>query len=185
MLISPMCSVPVTRVALTALMKVPDAALENALAATPSVVGAELARQINEYVQKEGLGYYPALEYFETVDGAIDPDLFEAAQGISWFVLNVARSEVLHRLRSMFAHVEMKDIRLVAYTMPTIRPYQLNALHDLARHYTPDVVKVVLQLASLGAQEPLEDCEQMAQQAVQQGLKGHFDGVTVTSTQVI
>lgn len=172
------------KVAVTALIKIPRDILEQNMAASPGVVGEELARQINEYVKREKLGYYPALDYFADSD-AIDHDLVDTAHGIAWVVTELLRSELRARLRPAFSHVDIEDLQMMAFTLPGVRPKRANALRDLARHYTPDVVKVTLYITSIERQASVKGFEKLAQHKVLRWLQPHFDEVKVTSAHVM
>ena len=108
-----------TRVAVSLQVKVPADAIEQHSAASPYVVGEELARQVAAYVQHERLGYYPALEYFRTIE-TIDPELLKAEESISWLVCGLVREELRTRLRAVFSNLKFESVQTVAYTMPGI-----------------------------------------------------------------
>lgn len=172
------------KAAVTALIRIQRATLEQNMAASPGVVGRELARQISEHVQREKLGYYPALDYFAEND-AIDRDLIDTAHGIAWVVTELVRSELRARLRPAFSHVDIEDIQMHAFTMPGIRPHRPNALRDLARHYTPDMVKVTLFITSIERQASVKDFEKMAEAKLLRWLEPHFDEVKITSARIV
>lgn len=58
-----MAGIHVMRVELTVVLTVPEQLLEQHLAASPAVVGHELACQIAQYSQQEKLGYFPPLHH--------------------------------------------------------------------------------------------------------------------------
>ena len=144
------------------MLKIKQQTLENNLAASPYIVGEELARQINDYVKKEKLGYYPAIDYF-LGNSAVEQDLLDTAQGIAWVVSELVRSEVRSRLRSAFSHVDIEDVQSLAFTMPTIRMNRPNALLDLAHHYTPNVEKVTLIVSSIERRPSMEGMEKLVE----------------------
>jgi hypothetical protein len=180
-----MPSVHIVRVAASALLKVPEQALEQRLVASPVIVGEELARQVDAYVREHKLGYFPALDYFVRTDAAIEPDVMEALQGVAWFVTNVVRHDVVRRLRGAFSHVALKDVRLVAFTMPGVRPSSPNALHELTQHYTPDRAKVSLEVSTIEKRPNIEGIERLAGSKIVRWLEGHFEHVEITSTQAL
>ena len=145
--------------------------------ASPEIVGGELAAAVSEYVRNTGLGYYPALDFFRHLAGsetAIDAELLDAAEGLAWLCCNLAREEIQRKLRAVFSTMSLESIQSQAFSMPTIRPGQENALWHLARHYSPNFVKldiVVTMIQKVPADERLEG---FARQLVQGCLKGSF-----------
>ena len=172
------------KVALTVTIRVSEDVLEQRMAASPSFVGDELARQVQGYVKKHGLGYYPALDYFQGLD-AIEEDLVETTQGIAWVVSELVRSEVISRLRPAFSRVEIEGMQSTAYMMPTVRPNHPNALYELAQHYTPDQVKITLLVSSIEKSANTKGLDKLAEHKVRRWLDQHFDTVMVTSSNVI
>jgi hypothetical protein len=172
------------KTAVTMLIKIPQEALENSLAASPFIVGEELARQINEYVKKENLGYYPALDFFANND-VVEQDLLDTAQGIAWVVAELIRSELRSRLRATFSHVDIEDEQSMAFTMPTIRINQPNALLDLARHYTPNITKVSLIISTIERKPEIDGLEKLVEHKVLRCLEPHFEQVKVTSVSIV
>jgi len=179
-----MPGIHIIRVAVTVSLKVPETVLEQRLVASPAVVGEELARQVQAYVRREHMGYYPPLDFFTDCEDAIEAELMDTVQGIAWFVTNLVRSEVLHRLRAAFSSVVVDDIRLHAFTMPTVRPSQPNSLHDLSRHYTPDMVKMALTVSSIERRPDAEGMDRLASHKVRRWLERDFEQVVVTSAQL-
>lgn len=180
-----MPKIHITRVTVTALLKIPESVLEAHLVASPTVVGEELARQVLDYAQRAKLGYFPALEYFENVDDAIEADLLDTVRGISWFVGNLVRRELQQRLRAAFSNVHVQDVHLVAFTMPGVRPSDPNALHHLTLHFTPDRVKVVMELSSVEKRPHMEGVEKLAVHKVHRWLDEHFEEVEITSATAV
>ena len=180
-----MAKLHIIRVSLTAHLKISEQVLTQHLAASPRVVGEELARQVDGYVREHKLGYYPALESFDSLEQGIDADLIDTVRGIAWFVGNLAQNEVEHRLRVAFSDVSIQDLRLLAFTMPQVRPNQPNALHDLAKHFTPDTIKAVMELSSIEKRGDLEGMDKLAEHKVVRWLEPHFESVEVTTSHLV
>lgn len=181
----PMPKLHIIRVSLTVHLKVAEEVLSQHLAASPLVVGEELARQIDAYVREHKLGYYPPLEFFDEVDPGIDSDLIDTMRGIGWFVSNLAQTEIDHRLRAAFSEVNIQDLRLLAFTMPQVRPSQPNAVFELARHFTPDTVKAVLELSNIEKRAELEGMDKLAEHKVMRWLEPHFEAVEITTSHLV
>ena len=172
------------KVALTISIRVSEDILERKVAASPAFVGEELARQVNAYVKKNRLGYYPALDFFQDMN-VLEQDLVDTAQGIAWVVSEMVRSEVISRLRPAFSRTEIEGMQSTAYIMPTVRPSHPNALYELAEHYTPDEVKMTLLASSIEKSAKTEGMDKLAEHKVRRWLDQHFDTVVVTSSNVI
>ena len=170
-----------SRIAVSLQVKISAEAIEQHSAASPYIVGEELARQVAAYVQHERLGYYPALDYFRNVE-AIDPELLEAAESISWLVCGLVQNEIKTRLRAVFSSLTIESIQTVAYTMPGIRPGSSNALHDLAQHYTPDQVRINLVATSIRRQDNDQDVAlKLARHQICRWLEDCFTALEITS----
>jgi hypothetical protein len=170
-----------TRIAVSLQVKIPAEAIEQHSAASPYVIGEELARQAAAYVQHERLGYYPALEYFRTIE-AIEPGLLDAAESTSWLVCGLVREELRTHLRAVFSNLKFESVQTVAYTMPGIRPGSSNALHELALHFTPDQVKVNLIASSIRRQDNDQQVAiKLARHQICRWLKDTFSSLEITS----
>lgn len=151
--------------------------LERHLAASPRVVGAELAMQVHDYVNRQRLGYYPALAYFKELDpqqAAVEPELLKAQDEIAWFVTNWVEGEVKRLLRRQFVELRFEAVQATAFTLPTVRPRHDNALEKLAQHYTINRVKMLIEATSAGKmasgdpERVAQDSAERAQEALQQ-----------------
>lgn len=180
-----MTKLHIIRVSVTAHLKISEQVMAQHLAASPLVVGEELARQVDGYARANKLGYYPALEFFDEVEDGIDADLIETVRGIAWFVGNLTQNEIEHRLRVAFSEVTVQDLRLLAFTMPQVRPSHPNALHDLSRHFTPDTVKAVMVLSNIEKRADLEGMDKLAEHKVVRWLEPHFESVEVTASHFV
>jgi len=168
-----------SKVAATFVVKVPHPVLEQHMVATPSIVGEELASQIALYAQKNNLGYYPALDFF-LEHGGLDPDLLNAAESITWLVSGLVRQEIKTRLRPVFSSIQFESVQTLAYTMPTVRPGQNNALLRLAEHFTPDQVKVSIIATAIRHRDTPETAVKMAERMIWRWLHDHFEQLEIT-----
>ncbi len=171
-------------VAVNLVLSVPTKALENYLAASPRVIGTELARQVHAYTQYERLGYYPALDYFKGRD-IIPADLLDAALNVAWLAKELVQDEIRRRLQQAFSQVRIQNLQSVAFTLPRVRPSQQNSLVLLARHYTPDTMRVGMLLTTQRNQTSTAGLEDHAQNMLWQWLNEHFSSLEVTSSQVV
>ena len=170
----------VTHVALAVKVVVSPDVLDEHAVASADVVGAELAQQVAAYVRSNRLGYYPALDFFHDRDG-VDRELLDAAENLSWLASRLVREEVRKRLRPLFASIRFDAVQSLAYTMPSIRPGQPNALTRLTEHYTPNAVKLDLTASIMTRQDTGQDMTGHSKHQVYRWLKEHFESVEVTS----
>ena len=173
-----------TRISLSLVAQLPEHIFERHLAASPYIVGEELTAQVTRYVRENQLGYYPALDFFQA-QGGLEEELLEAAEGISWFSANIVREEIQRKLRPVFSSITFKAQQCVAFTMPTIRPNNINAYNELLTHYTPDTIKANIEVTSLQKQDKGELMSRWATNTCYRWLKDSFDLFEVTSTQVV
>lgn len=176
-------SLHLNKATLTLLVQLPAHVFERHLPASPLVVGTALAEQVTQHVQAEHLGYFPALDYFKEHSGAVEQELLEAVDHIAWFACSQVRGEVQRKLRPIFASLNFQSIQAQAFTMPTVRPHQLNAQRDLIRHYTPDSVKLVLQASSFQKSAQQETMAKWASHLAYRWLQESFASMEVTSAQ--
>ncbi len=171
-------------VALTVVVRVPQEIMERHLPASPDVVSGELAREVHAYVLREGLGYYPALDFLQQ-QGAIDAELLDAADNIAWFVSGVAREEIQRRLRPVFSRLSFDSVQSVAFALPAVRPGHPNALHDLELHYRLDRVKLALTASSFQTRDDPEATRKWARHLLWRWLKDAFESLEVTSARLV
>jgi len=162
----------------------PQHIFERHLPSSPYVVGEELADQVIHFVQQRGLGYYPALDFFHQ-QGGVEPDLLDAAGHMSWFVCKMVREEVQRKLRPVFSSIVFDSLQTLAFTLPAVRPHQLNARHALVGHYTPDTVKVVFTVAGFQRQAGDEALVKWARHVVYRWLKDSFHNLEITSAHLL
>lgn len=173
-----------TRVALTFNVTVPEKVLEKHIAASPQVVGAELARQVIAYETAHKLGYYPALDYFQQ-QGGIERELLDALDNIAWVVTSMVRNEIRIRMRPVFSKLQFENLQIQAYAMPAVRPGNPNALALLAQHYSATSVKVSLIATLIQKLADPEAAARMAEGMIYRWLKEHFSHIEVTSSHTL
>jgi hypothetical protein len=152
--------------------------------ASPAAVGQALARVVDAAVRREGLGYYPALGYFREV-GGVEESLLEAVASLAWLATEMAEDEVRRRLRQVFSRVDVESTQPVAFTLPPVRPSQEEALARLARHYTPDTLKVALRLTSLQKQQAPVGMEQFVRRTLWRWLRERFAALDIASARLL
>ena len=174
----------ITRVHISLQVKLPKAELEKHLSASAEVVGELLTEQIVENVKRQGLGYFPAIEFFQQ-QGLIDGELIDAAETIGWFAAKLAREEVKRRLRSFFSTLEFQSVKCNAFGMPTVRPNQLDAWSALVKHYTPNQVKLDVIASVLKKHDQPEGMVNWARQLCKRNLQGVFESFEVTAVSLV
>lgn len=179
-----MGSIHFVRIAAHLAVTLAPEALERHAAASPLAVGAALAEAVHACAQARGLGYYPALGYFREV-GGVDEAVLDAAANLGWLAGELAQEEVRRRLRQVFSRVDVESVQPVAFTLPPVRPSQPHALERLARHYTPDTVKVGLLLTSLQRQAAPLGMEQFVRRTLWRWLRERFAAMDIASARLV
>ncbi|MCB1733550.1 MAG: hypothetical protein H6981_03765 [Gammaproteobacteria bacterium] len=147
-------------------------------------IGPNLARQMDRASRADGLGYYPALEYFEERE-SIDKDLLASAQHLYEIVGDIVKAEVTQRLRPAFSNVICEHIQSVALTLPRVRPGQPDAIELLSRHLTPDRYRLELMVSNIVRQQQIEGVDTQSRHKVERWLKDHFAEVRVSSARLL
>lgn len=183
------------KIRVTLQMQIPPHFFARHLPASPQLVGDALAQQVNDYQQKQQLGYYPALEFLQRQQEQgesiqpVDSDLLDAVYNIAWFAGNSVREEIVVRLRGLFSHMDIESLQCLAFTMPAVRPSHAEALDKLAAHYTPIHFRSSLMLSSFyklkNAQEKQTfetEMEGVTRKKILRNLSRSFATLEITST---
>ncbi|MDH5571604.1 MAG: hypothetical protein OEY89_07555 [Gammaproteobacteria bacterium] len=161
-------------------LKIQHQVIEQHVAASPYVVGVELAEEINRHVHQYKLGYYPALDYFKS-QNFIDPDLIGTAESIAWLIENLSLDSLKTWLRPEFSELFFETLKAQLFILPNIRPSQSNILHLLTSHFTPDHIKTTFIARLIKHTENEHDLIEKAKQSLQKSLKGKFSYMEITS----
>jgi hypothetical protein len=172
------------KVALALKVKIGEDVIEQHIPVSVEVIGTQLSEEVDAYARRERLGYYPPLSFFEEY-GGIDAELLETARNVAWLAAQLAREEVRTRLRTVFSNIRIEAVQSVAFSMPTTRPSQPNALINLTRHCTPDEIRLDLVATLIQKREAGEGLERFARNVVHRWLSKSFDAVEVTSARVV
>jgi len=160
--------------------------LQQHLPCSANIIGQTLAGIAVEYEKENKTGYYPAIEFFKTLDN-VDPDLIISAEQVSWLVSKLARETIQSKLRPVFSSVQFQSIQTLAFSLPKVRPNQPDALEHLAKHYTPDSVKVELVLTMMRRDSEAEDdrAEPYARKMMFRWLESEFESIVVTNSKAV
>ena len=140
-----MATLNAARVLAGLVVTVPESAIGRHSPHSVAELGGALARAVDEWVRRERLGYYPPLDFIQS-RGGLDEDLVDVLEQLAWLSAGLAQQEIRSRLRPLFAGVRFKSVQTVAYGMPPVRPGQNNALRRLAGHYTPNRLRLDLEV---------------------------------------
>ncbi len=160
--------------------------LQQYLPCSADIIGKTLASIADEYTTENKTGYYPAIEFFKTLD-TVDPDLITSAEQVSWLVSKLARETIQLKLRPIFSSVQFQSIQTLAFSLPKVRPNNVDALELLAKHYTPDKVKIELVLTMMRRDSEAEDnrAEPYARKMMFRWLESEFEFVNITSSKAL
>ena len=167
-------------------VKLKAEALKQYLPCSADVIGQTLAAIADEYEKENKTGYYPAIEFFKTLDN-VDPDLIASAEQVAWLVSKLARETIQSKLRPIFSSVHFQSIQTMAFSLPKIRPNQADAIERLAEHYTPDAVKIELVLTMMRRDSEAEDgrAEPYARKMMFRWLEAEFEKIEVTNSKAL
>lgn len=180
-----MAAIEIIRVSFNLTVSVPMEQLQHEMGELVSNIGPSLAEQVQLYVDTEKLGYYPPLQYLQDQE-ALDPNLLSAAEHIATMVGELVRHHIRTQLREAFSNVEFEKIQCVAFSMPRVRPTDSDAFDALARHYSPNVVRLNLITASIergGINR--QGYERLAAHKLKRWLDEEFETVEIGDARVI
>jgi hypothetical protein len=168
------------RVAIAVVVTAPQDFIDRYLSEVYPGLGRRLAEQVNEYVHAHALGYYPALDFFESHPG-LDPASLAMARHVATIIGDYVADEVVRRLRAPFSNVSVERVQSLAFTMPRVRCSQPDALKALCAHYSPNRVKLEVITSTIVKGDP-PGMEQAARQKTLRWLKSRFDNVEITGS---
>lgn len=159
---------------------------EEIIAARSPIGAAELALQVSGQVdvvrRQDGLSYFPAIDYFRDHAG-FDQNLIRMLDDLCWLSGQILREEIRARLRGIFSEVRVQTVQCLAFTLPSARPNQADALGALANHYNPTKLRMVLSLSLLQKRPDIAGLERYASHVVMRWLKDDFPDLQVNHTQ--
>ena len=144
-------------------------------------LGRRLAERVDAIVRAERLGYYPALEFFESHAG-LEAGSIDALKTLAAHIRKRVKRDVQTHLWPVFSSVQIERATSLAFTLLRLSPTQADALEKLAHHYFPNAVRLDLILGTLDKQHRLEVAEKFSANKVVRNLREVFEFVTVTAT---
>ena len=160
--------------------------LQQYLPCSANIIGQTLAAIADEYQTENKTGYYPAIDFFKTLDN-VDPDLIASAEQVAWLVSKLARETIESKLRPIFSSVQFQSIQTLAFSLPKIRPNKDESVELLAKHYTPDRVKIELVLSMMRRDSEVDDnrAEPYARKMMFRWLESSFESIEVTNSKAL
>lgn len=174
----------VNKLVVSLTVEIPHDALESQSPMSAVVIAEQVAEQVMDYEREHRLGYYPALDYYQQ-EGALENDLINALQGISWLSCSMAQEEVKTRLRPIFSTIKFESIQSPINSLPSVRPGGNNVLQKLIEHYTADKVKLTFIASMIRKAEVDESTESYAEHVMGKWLKDHFASFKINSIKKI
>ncbi len=167
------------QVALSLKARVPLRVLEEHVPISIAALAEDLADQVMAQVRAEGLGYYPALDYFRD-HGGVDDEALGLLDQVTWLAAEYLRREIRQQLRGIFSQVRIEGLQAMAFTMPRVRPGQLNHAISLTQHLNPSVLKADLHLGILQRRVTAEGLPAFARRMVLRWLGPQVDALDIT-----
>ena len=196
-----MSGIRIVRVQIGLEVQLPEDFLERQFGEICFVTPPNLALQVERYVRKEHLGYYPALDFFKDKD-QVDPTLLSTALHLYSLVSDAVEQEISRRLRPAFSNVYCEAIQCHALSLPRARPPSSHPAsarvtqegvpipnEALVAHYRPDHFRLDLDVASVVRNPPQADeqdrrqadanVEKQTRQKVLRWLRNHFESASI------
>jgi len=173
----------VVTTAVSVRLQVPAPVFEEALGLPAATLGQRLAERVDLLTRERGLGYYPALDYVIQSDG-LGTDLLGDLERVSGCALEYTAREIPRRLKPVFSSVQLRGGQFAARTLPSVRPGQPDAIAALGRHYTPDTIRLELNLGTI-LRGPSDGLERVTAQKVLWWLREHFVAIDIVDARLI
>ncbi len=175
--------VRVVTAAVTVRLRVPPAIIAPGPGGATATLGDRIAQRADEIVRERALGYYPALDYL-IQSNDLGAELLAELEQASGRVVDFVAREIPRRLKPVFSSVRLRHGQFSARALPAVRPGQPQALAALARHYTPDTLRLELILGAItrGAADGLE---RVASRKVVWWLRAHFAAVDIVDSRLL
>jgi len=178
-----MTAIAFAKVAITLTVRVSADEMDQHLVSSPRVLGSHLAEAVDTHVRRDDLGYYPPLSYYSD-KLLLDQELLNVSREVAWFVNEYVKERVRRQLQLIFSQVNVKQVQSLAFTMPSVRVSDADALQLLALHYTPDTVRLSLMVSSVEKEPVPEDIQRLTEYKVVRWLREHFDHLEIVSSRV-
>lgn len=143
-------------------------------------IGHDLAVCVDRIVREEGLGYYPAIEYFDGHPG-VEAALIERVKDVAAQIRKRVKREVQTHLWPVFSSLQIEQAESLAFTLPRISPARKDSLDRLAAHLFPNRVRLDLILATLDKHARLEEAESITSTKAVRNLRDVFASVEVSA----
>lgn len=127
-------------------LTLPEELIEENIGFFPWVLGENMAGMVDSYINENGLGYYPAMDFFRDKEDVVDPSLLLLIDELAYFAVLYSKRSLHHRLLQLFSAVSIERAICTAYSMPPVRPSRANAPGELARFYSPKRVRIELRV---------------------------------------
>jgi hypothetical protein len=177
-------SVRVVHIALSLRLTVGADVLRRRVGDLAERLGATLAERVQAAVAQDGIGYFPALDYFAG-HGGVETPLLDDARRVASAACDYALDTVPSRLWGIFSSVKLEHIQALAFTLPRVTPQQPDAPAVLAAHYSPDTVRLDIVLGAVQKGAPKDGYARAVARRVIWNLRERFARVEVTDARVV
>jgi hypothetical protein len=174
---------PPPRLRIELLLTLSPQELETQFGDLALLMGPSLAEQVMRAVEEERLGYIPALDYFAH-SSALERQLYDSARHIYSMVTYVVTRTVRADLREILGAIEIESAHPVAETLPRVRPGDAAAWQQLARHYSPQTIRLGVTGRLRATGHDSEPAPKLAvREAIGDQLRRHFAAVEIIAIQ--
>lgn len=180
-----MSGIVIIKVSLTVNIVLSPDLLEHEFGKLALSMGGTLAELVDKYARDNKMGYYPALHFFKQ-NGAINKELLNSAEHVSWLIREWVQREIRTRLREAFSHITFDHIQSIAYSMPKVRPSMPRAQALLTEHFSPDTVRLTIITSSIERSTiNLAGYEKLAIHKFRRWLETVFENIEISDAHVL
>ena len=180
-----MAVLQLARFSVTLSLQLPEVAFKEVFPSSVNVLGEKIAEQVIVYEQQQELGYYPALQYFRDNPGIVDDYLLTAVDQVADVAMKLAAHKTYQMLQPVFSQVIILTEQNLVYGLPHVRPR--HEAHDilLAKQYTPNQVKLTMEVSLFQKSKPQPELASGVKKIVLRWLSDVFDNVEVNDSRLL
>jgi len=180
-----MAGLQVARFSVTITVSVPEQAFRDVFPSSVALLGENIAQQVIDYEKQSELGYFPAIQFFHENAGIVDAYLLNALEQVAEVAIRIATLKTYQLLQPVFSQVKVITQQNLVYGMPRVRPKNDNSKKLLALQYTPNQVKLAMELSLFQKNTPQKQLASAVKKMVLRWLSDSFDSIEVNDSRLL
>lgn len=144
----------------------------------------KLASQVLEQIEVTGMGYCPALPYFQEQQ-LIDEDLLAAVDNLAWLGGQYLQNLMSVKLAPLFSTFKIIRMQCMAFMLPAIKPKQRDVAQQLAVFLSPARFSVVLEVGVIQKHDIHEVIGRFVGKQISNHLRAHVKRLDIKHTNVV